>query len=82
MVQVPAETRCTLVPLTIVQTPVVCEEKTTVKPESLVALIAKSLSPYIFPARDPNEMIWSGLVADAASVTSGATLYVLLPDWL
>ena len=71
MEQVPAETRVTVVPLTV-QTGVVVEAKLTVKPELAVAVSVTGPLPKAMAAGCPNVRVWVAGVILKLCVIGGA----------
>jgi hypothetical protein len=61
MVQVPADTRCTVAVLTV-QTVGVSEENETVRPDDAVALTSKSGSPYVLLESALKVIVWLACV--------------------
>ena len=80
IVQMPAATKVTVLPLTV-QTGVVSDEKLTGSPDVAFAVSANGVPPSVLLAIDPKLIVW--LIGAGVTVklwsTLGAALYVALP---
>src|ERR1051326_8810674 len=81
MVQVPAATIWTVVPLTV-QTGAVVLLKVTASPLLEVALTAKSGSRKVLLARAPKVIAWFPLATPKLCVACGAASQLVFPAWL
>lgn len=78
IVQVPAATSVTVVPVTV-HLEVVVEEKPTASPDEDVALTVNGAVPNVLPANAAKVIVWFALAIVKLRSTSGAGAYVALP---